>query len=473
MESESPQSMNRQVILFVIILLAANVVLGAFQLSQRRAGGEDAEFYRNLDEFGQVLRLIRENYVDPEEVGYEKMVEEALKHLLRSLDSHSDYLSRDRFSDLQSETQQQFGGVGIQIEARDGAILVIAPIAGTPADEAGVLAGDRIVEVDGEDTRTANLRQIVDLLRGEPGSEVEMTVYRQGTEERLSFILERAIIQVDSVFDAEILEQNVGYVRLTQFGDRTKDELQEALEGLLEKEELRGLILDLRNNPGGLLTAAVDVSDLFFDRNELIVFTQGRDPEKRQNLRSRRGRSIPEMPIVVLLNGGSASASEIVAGALRDSGKGFIVGETSFGKGSVQSILPLRSGDALRLTTSLYYTPAGVSIHEKGIIPDIEVVHSVEEESKLRLQRNRRDLLENPEEFVERYDFEPISDRQLEAALEVLRMRIAGLSAEEVKEQQTQFVEAPPEEEEIVETPEEAIPGDTDVEALETIETEE
>ncbi|MCC5788490.1 MAG: S41 family peptidase [Opitutales bacterium] len=472
MESDPPKSMNRQAIFFVLILLAANVVLGAFQLSQRRAGGEDADFYRNLDEFGQVLRLIRENYVDPDSVEYETMVEEALKHLLRSLDSHSDYLSRDRFSDLQSETKQQFGGVGIQIEARDGAILVIAPIAGTPADEAGVLAGDRIVQVDEEDTRTASLRQIVDLLRGEPGTKVDLTVYRQSTEERLTFTLERAIIQVDSVFDAEILEGDVGYVRLTQFGDRTKDELQEALEGLLEETELEGLILDLRNNPGGLLTAAVDVADLFFDRNQLIVFTQGRDPDKRQNLRSRRGRAVPEMPIAVLLNGGSASASEIVAGALRDSGRGFIVGETSFGKGSVQSILPLRSGDALRLTTSLYYTPSGISIHEKGIIPDVEVAHSVEEESKLRLQRNRRDLLKNPEEFLERYDFEPIPDRQLKAALEILRMRIAGLTMEEVQEQKSQFVESLPEKEEMVETPEETIPGDTDAEPRETIKIE-
>ena len=417
---------KKKVLLFVFLVLAANVLLGAFQLSQRKAAGEEAEFFRTLDEFGQVLRLIRENYVDEEAAQYEALVGKALQNLLRSLDAHSDFLDRDRFEDLQSETKQQFGGVGIQIEARDGAILVIAPIAGTPADEAGVMAGDRIIEVDGEDMRKAGLMDIVEVLRGEPGSKVEMTVHRATTDEIITFPLERAIIKVDSVSNVRFLEDGIGYVRVTQFGDRTEKEFKEAITTLQEEADLQGLVLDLRNNPGGLLTAAVEVAGLFFDRNELVVYTQGRDPEKRQNLRSRHQRWAPEVPLVVLLNGGSASASEIVAGALRDTGRAVIVGETSFGKGSVQSILPLRSGDALRLTTSLYFTPSGISIHEKGIIPDVEVTHTPEEEQKLRVQRNRPELLEDLGAFVERYEFEPIEDRQLQAALQALRLRMAG-----------------------------------------------
>ena len=404
----------------------ANVVFGAFQLAQLRSGGAESDFYSNLSHFGQVLRLIQENYVDEDAAEFNRLVDEALRGLLRSLDPHSDYLDRERFTELQSETQQQYGGVGIQIEARDGRIMVIAPIHGTPAEEAGVLSGDQIIKVDDQSTERSTIEEIVSLLRGKPGSEVEMTVRRRDTREEILFRLQRKIIRVDSVVDPQFLDEDTAYLRIAQFGERTGRELHEAFEKLAGEREPQALILDLRNNPGGLLTAAVDVASLFFDRNEVVVFTQGRDPEKRHQLLSRTPRTIPDIPMIVLVNKGSASASEIVAGALRDTGRALIVGETTFGKGSVQSILPLRNGDALRLTTALYYTPAGISIHEKGIVPDYEVALSTEEETQLRMQRNRRDLLDNPEVFAERFGFEPIPDRQLEAALEILRTSTAS-----------------------------------------------
>lgn len=415
---------------FIVFLLMANVVFGAFQLAQVRSGTAESDFYSNLSHFGQVLRLIKENYVDESDAEYEVLVQEALRSMLRSLDPHSDYLDRQRFNDLQSETQQQYGGVGIQIEAREGRIMVIAPIHGTPAEEAGILSGDQIIRVNDQSTETSTIEEIVSLLRGKPGTTVDMTIRRRDNGDELTFPLRREIIQVDSVVDPMFLDDDVAYLRIAQFGERTGREFAEAFAQLAEKKEPQSLILDLRNNPGGLLTAAVDVASLFFDRNEVVVYTEGRNPEKRHQLLSRTPRTIPDIPIVVLVNKGSASASEIVAGALRDTGRALIVGETTFGKGSVQSILPLRNGDALRLTTALYYTPAGISIHETGIIPDQEVILSTEEQTQLRLQRSRPELATDEEAFTERFGFAPILDRQLDAALAILRASTASAASE-------------------------------------------
>ncbi len=417
---------KRNLFFFVVFLVLANLIFGAYQLSQRRTASFSSDYYSNISHFGQVLRIIHENYVDEDEVGYDRLIDAALEGMLRSLDPHSQYLTRDKFTTLQEETQQQYGGIGIQIESRDGRVTVVSPIADTPGEAAGILPGDQIIRVDGKNTERYSTDQMVELLRGEPGAEVELTLYRPKTEETIEVTIVREIIELESVRDVSLLDDEIGYIRVTQFGDRTAEEFEKAVRDLEEKE-MRGLILDLRNNPGGLLTASVEVAGLFFNRGEMVVYTQGRDRETRQEIESRTPARDREYPIVVLINSGSASASEIVAGALRDTNRAVVVGEKSFGKGSVQSIEPLRRGDALRYTSAYYYTPAGVTIHEKGVVPDISVSLSIEETARLLQQRNRPDL--DPEEFRERFGFEPIEDKQLQTGIDVLKglLLYAGL----------------------------------------------
>ncbi len=409
---------KRNLFFFVLFLVLANLIFGAYQLSQRRTTSFSGEYYSSISHFGQVMRIIHENYVDENAASYDKLMQAALDGMLGSLDPYSQYLSKERFTKLQEETQQQYGGIGIQIEMRDNRVTVVAPIANTPGEAAGILPGDQIVRVDGTSTEDHSTDQMVELLRGEPGAAVDLTLFRPKTEETIEVRVVREIIELESVRDVGLIEDGVGYIRLTQFGERTGAEFEEAIKSL-EAEEMRGLILDLRNNPGGLLSASVDVAGLFFERGELVVYTQGRDKERRQDIRARNAARPRDYPIVILVNSGSASASEIVAGALRDSRRAVIVGETSFGKGSVQSIEPLRGGDALRYTSARYYTPAGVSIHEKGVVPDIVVDISIEEEARLLQQRSRPDL--EPAEFMERFGFEPIEDRQLRTAIDVLK----------------------------------------------------
>ena len=409
---------KRNLFFFVLFVVLANFIFGAYQLSQRRTTSFSGEYYSSISHFGQVLRIIHEKYVDEDAVDYDTLINAALEGMLSSLDPHSQYLSSEKFTALQEETQQQYGGIGIQIENRDGRVTVVSPIADTPGEAAGILPGDQIVRVDGENTEGYASDRMVELLRGEPGEPVDLTLFRPKTEEMLELTIVREIIALESVRDVSLLEDGIGYIRVTQFGERTGVEFAEAVEGL-EHDGMRGLIIDLRNNPGGLLSASVDVAGLFFDRGEMVVYTQGRDRESRREIRSRTGARAGEYPIVVLINSGSASASEIVAGALRDTSRAVIVGETSFGKGSVQSVEPLRNGDALRYTSARYYTPAGVTIHEKGVKPDILVDLTIEEEARLLQQRSRPDL--GPEEFEARFGFSPIEDKQLTAAKDVLK----------------------------------------------------
>ncbi len=417
---------KRNLFFLVLFLVLANLIFGAYQLSQRRTASFGSDYYTNISHFGQVLRILHENYVDEESVDYETLINAALEGMLRSLDPHSQYMTRDKFTSLQEETQQQYGGIGIQIESRDGRVTVVSPIADTPGEAAGILPGDQIVRVDGENTENHSIDRMVELLRGEPGEEVRLTLYRPSTEETIEVTIVREIIEIESVRDVGILEDGIGYIRVTQFGERTGAEFERAVDEL-EEQGLRGLILDLRNNPGGLLNASVEVAGLFFERGEMVVYTQGRDPETRHEVKARSRARERQYPIVVLINPGSASASEIVAGALRDTNRAVIVGETSFGKGSVQSIEPLRRGDALRYTSAYYYTPAGVAIHDRGVKPDIEVTLTIEETVRLLRQRSRPEL--DPGEFRERFGFEPIEDKQLQTAIDVLKglLLYAGL----------------------------------------------
>lgn len=378
----------------------------------------DRERDRNVKYFREVLQLVKENYVGDAPAGYDDLTRAALDGLLGQLDPHSQFLRADDYKQTEEEMTNAFGGVGIQVELRDNQIVIITPIAGTPAERAGLRRGDRLVKIDGKPIEHPTIEKTVKLVRGEPDTTVTVTVFRPSSKQTLDFSLKRARIRLESVRHATLRPDGIGYLQVTQFSERTGKEFRSALAGL-EKQGLRGLIIDLRNNPGGLLDAAIDVCNEFFDRDELIVYTQGRAPESRENFNANGGHGPRAYPVAILVNGGTASAAEIVSGAMKDTKRAVIVGEKTFGKGSVQSVIELQNGEGLRLTTARYYTPSGVTIHEKGIQPQVEIEVSADDEAKLRLQQSRVDLTA-PAEFNERFGFQQIEDTQLNAAVEVL-----------------------------------------------------
>lgn len=324
--------------------------------------------YRSLETFANVLAIVQRNYV--KEVETEKLVSGAIEGMLSSLDPHSSYLTEDEYRDLQTETEGRFGGLGLEITVRNGLLTVISPIEDTPAARAGVQPGDQIVGIDDQSTEDMGLGEAVNRLRGARGSSVTISVRRKGHDKLLKFTIVRDVIEINSV-RAYVLEDGFLYARIAQFQDRTSENLRAALaKKQVEDESIKGLVLDLRNNPGGLLSQAVAVSDLFLESG-LIVYTDGRLSQQKQKFSASPKDSRTGFPMVVLVNGGSASASEIVAGALQDHKRALILGTKTFGKGSVQTILPLDGRSALRLTTAEYFTPNGRSIHEAGIRPDI------------------------------------------------------------------------------------------------------
>lgn len=367
----------------------------------------------------EVLALVNENYVDEKAVAYDALARAAMHGMVESLDPHSEFLESADYQQLEEELTGDFSGIGIQVEKVKDRFVVIAPIAGTPGDRAGIQRGDEIVSVDGETlTRDETMDSIVQKLRGKPRTKVRLQLYRPASRETLDLTITREVIKVASVRDVHVLPGGIGYVQVTDFSDNTGDEFAKALDQLLA-QGMDSLVIDLRNNPGGLLDAAVAVAEPFFRDKELIVYTQGRKPSDREEFRAAVDGEPLRLPTVVLINAGTASAAEIVTGALKDTGKAVVVGERSFGKGSVQSVFKLKNGEGLRLTTARYYTPGGVSIHEKGIAPQVEVVMSAEDDRKLRLQRLRTDVTE-PKEFAERFGFTPIEDRQLQVAIDIL-----------------------------------------------------
>ncbi len=401
------------------VLLGSVLALGAARLSAVLGFWPSGESDRALNQVRDVLRLVSTHYVEEKTVEYPALTKAALRGVVESLDPHSDFLEARDYRSLQEDMSNEFGGIGIQVERREKRVVVIAPIAGTPGERAGILRGDEIISVDGEVFAEASMDAVISRLRGKPRTEVTVGFHRPDTGKDFTVTLTREVIKLESVADVRLLPDQIGYIRLTQFSDRTGEEFVRAL-ARLNGEGMTSLILDLRNNPGGLLDAAVAVSEPFFNRDELIVYTQGRNPAEREEFRARTTTAPLSLPVAVLVNAGSASAAEIVAGALKDTQRAVIVGERSFGKGSVQSIFRLRDGEALRLTTARYYTPSGITIHEKGIEPHVEVVMTPEEDGKVRLQRARDDL-QDPAEFKRRFGFEPIEDRQLQTALDVLR----------------------------------------------------
>jgi len=343
-----------------------------FDASAAPAGG--AETYRQLELFGKVFDLVRADYVEAPDDS--KLVSSAINGMVTGLDPHSSYMDAKSFRDMQEETSGQFGGLGMEVSMIDGLVKVVSPIDDTPAAKAGILAGDVITEVEGEPIKGLSLTQVVEKLRGPVGSNVRVQLLRKDQSKPLDLTLTRQIIKVDSVrYHPE--GDDVGYVRITQFNNRSDEGLKKAVKELQAKmpaDHIKGYILDLRNNPGGLLDQAVAVSDAFLNQGE-IVSIRGRDPDESQRFNATPGDLTDGKPVIVLVNGGSASASEIVAGALQDHKRATILGTRSFGKGSVQTIIPLGAGNgALRLTTARYFTPSGRSIQATGIVPDIEVV---------------------------------------------------------------------------------------------------
>lgn len=408
-----------------ILMIAAGVFLGiTLSISVARLGAfwglwPDRELDQSSRYVREVLRIVNENYVDADKAKLPRLTEEALKGVIGSLDPHSEYMNARDYKTLEEEISSEFGGIGVQVELRKGEVVVIAPIAGTPGARAGVMRGDMIRSIEGERLEKPALDNVVGRLRGKPGTKVRIGFLRPSTEKEFELTIVRERIKVESVRDVRMRADGIGYVQITQFSERTGEEFIEALNTLSDKS-MRALILDLRDNPGGLLNAAVEVAEPFFNKGELIVYTQGRRPGDRDDYRAAAPEPRLAIPVVVLINAGSASAAEIVSGALKDTKRAVIIGERSFGKGSVQSILPLRKGEGLRLTTARYYTPSGVTIHEKGVTPDVEIVMSPEEDESARLQRMRDDI-SDPAEFKERFKIEPRSDRQLEAAISVLQ----------------------------------------------------
>lgn len=365
---------HKKKLLVLVGLMVTLGVWGIFQgitayCSEDKKGKSDSIF-RQLKLFSEVLNLVEDQYVEP--VSDEKLIQGAIKGMLQSLDPHSTYMTPDEYKELQVETRGTFGGIGIEITIRDGVLTVVSPIEGTPADKAGIKANDQIIKINGESTKDMSINEAVKRLRGPEGTKVRITIIREGEPKPLEFEIVRALIHIQSV-KYRTLEPGFGYVRIASFQSDTAQQLRKALDALeQENKPMKGLILDLRNNPGGLLEQAVQVSDEFIDSG-LIVYTKGRKEEQQMKFEARKNDRPHKYPIVVLVNGGSASASEIVAGALQDHKIALILGEPTFGKGSVQTVIPLENGSAVRLTTALYYTPSGRSIQAKGIEPDIYV----------------------------------------------------------------------------------------------------
>lgn len=363
--------------LFIVILISV-VVLVSVSAAVRQ---KKDEVYKELELFAEALTTVQNEYVDATKP--KDLIYGALKGMLASLDSHSQFMDPDTYNELKVDTEGQFGGLGIEITLKDNLLTVITPIEDTPAWKAGLKPQDKIVKIDGVITRDISLTDAVKKMRGRPGTDVSLTVLREGEEKLLDFKITRDIIKIKDIKDARILENGIAYLKVLEFRENTAKDFDAALNRLA-KDGMQALILDLRNNPGGILDVAVKTAEEFIPLGKIIVYTKGRIESQNLEFKSRNNKPYLEMPMVVLVNQGSASGSEIVAGALQDYKRAIILGVRTFGKASVQTIIPLADGSALRLTTSKYFTPAGRSIHGQGIIPDITI-----EEAKLQLAQDK------------------------------------------------------------------------------------
>ena len=407
----------------ICLLLCFLLVLSAGSLSAETDNQQqETDTYQNLETFANILNLLQQHYV--EEIKSRDVIIGAINGMLISLDPHSSYMSPEDFKELQEETKGSFSGIGIEITVRDGVLTVVSPIEGTPAYRQGLQAGDQIIKINGQLTKNMTLMNAVKLLRGNRGDEVTISIHRKGLQGLQDIVLVRDVIPVHSV-KTMVLEPGLLYVRITNFQSTTTRDVRKALQNGEKKQPINGLILDLRNNPGGLLDQAVKVSDIFLD-NGVIVSTRGRNSDEDMIFEAHRGTGRYDFPMIVLVNGGSASASEIVAGALQDQGRAIIVGTQTFGKGSVQTIVPLPDGAGLRLTTARYYTPSGDSIQATGITPDMVVPFdkSVDNETGGDTNRSLREK-DLPHHFENNNGKEKKNNKQADSESQEIEQRLA------------------------------------------------
>jgi len=407
----------------VVISLFVLLFAGATLVFSDNDNKKKDELYRQVGLFADTLAIIQKHYVD--ETKPKDLIYGSLKGMLSSLDPHSQFLSPDDYSDLKADTEGKFGGLGIEITIKDGLLTVITPIEDTPAWRAGIKPGDYIVKINGELTRDMTLTDAVKKMRGRPGETVNLTILRNSQKVLLDFKITRDIIRIKDIKQARILEDNIGYIRLSEFRENTLQEFNKALSNL-SKQKMNALIIDLRNNPGGLLDVAVKITGKFIPADKMVVYTKGREKEQNLEFLSDSKNAITEMPLAVLINEGSASGSEIVAGALQDYKRAIIIGVKSFGKGSVQTLIPLSDGSALRLTTSHYFTPSGKIIHGKGVNPDIEIQPQKESEAKNGEPKGNKpdeifDEIAAKEKKPSVDEFDYSSDIQLRRAVETLK----------------------------------------------------
>ena len=350
--------MIKKLLIFFFLISFAQIV-----------NSSENDIYKKIDLFGEVLEKINKEYVD--EINQSESMDSAINGLLQSLDPYSAYMTPEIYNEMQTETSGKFGGLGIEVSMESGLVKVISPIDDTPASKAGIKAGDYIVKIEETQVQGKSLSEAVDLMRGPVGSSIELTIRRRGEKKALTFNIVREVIQIQSV-KTDILEKNIGYIRLTSFNENSGKQIKREIEKFKQKQNVNSFILDLRNNPGGLLSQAIKISDFFLDNGE-IVSTKSRKKSENRKWFAKKGDLLNGKPLLVMINYGSASASEIVAGALKDHKRAILLGENSFGKGSVQSIIPLKNDGAIRLTVAKYYLPSGKSISEIGVSPDIEI----------------------------------------------------------------------------------------------------
>jgi carboxyl-terminal processing protease len=412
------------------ITIAVFIVLGiaVYAISGYALSGKDKnkkpDTYKQLETFSDALAIVESEYV--EEVEPKKLIYGALKGLLASLDTYSQFLDPDEYNELKVDTTGEFGGLGIEITSKDGLLMVITPIVDTPAWKSGVKSQDRIVKIDKIITKNITLQEAVKKLRGKPGTEATITIWRESEQKLFDLVLKRDIIKIKDIRNAQILENNIAYVRITEFKEKTGENFGAALEKL-RKEGMDSLILDLRNNPGGLLDSAVKVTEYFIEPDKIIVSTNGRKGKKTE-FKSRSNKNYLDMPVLILINEGSASGSEIVAGALQDYKRAVIAGTKSFGKGSVQSIIPLSDGSAIRLTTNKYFTPLGRTINNEGVKPDIIIEPPNSEKAKNDKKETTEEIFNKIEQLEKESSekqsediFDYKSDREIQVAINLLK----------------------------------------------------
>lgn len=412
---------NIFIAVLLIILVSTCVKLG-FSESKKK---NNDDLYKQVELFSDTMAIIQKEYV--EETKPKDLIYGSLKGMLASLDPHSQFMDPDTYNELKVDTEGKFGGLGIEITIKDGLLTIITPIQDTPAWVAGIKAGDRIVKINDVLTREMTLSDAVKKMRGKPGEVVELTILREPENKILNFKITRGIIKIKDIKQAQILEDKIGYIRLVEFRENSLTEFTNALAGL-SKQGMTALIIDLRNNPGGLLDVAVKITGKFIPPNKMIAYTKGRHKKEDLEFISDAKDAILDLPLAILINEGSASGSEIVAGALQDYKRAIIIGTKSFGKGSVQTVIPLGDGAALRLTTSRYFTPSGKIIHGKGVTPDIRVEENKKTEASLEVKQEK-----NPDEVFEKLEnnrvvgkpandvFDYQDDAQLIRALDTLK----------------------------------------------------